>query len=207
MNGFRPTAILAIGNGTTIDTAKAMRYFYQRPENPLPYSSPNLSRADFPDSPATPPQRQVSLVTMPTTPRAGFKINALMTIFDDSREKRYNLHSCELLPDITLIDPDFTTALNAKDMAITAMTILSHALEAYVSPLASDYSDSMAMKAILMIFDSLPTAMNCNKTSNRETLYNAATMAGMATGNAKPGLTHAMAHRSEERRVGKECRL
>lgn len=194
MNRFLPTAILAIGNGATIDTAKAMRYFYQRPENALPYSSPNPGRTDTPDSPVNPPQRLVSLIAMPTTPRAGFKINALVTIFDDRLEKRHNLHSYELLPDTTLIDPDFSTPLSAQEMALTGMTILSHALEAYVSPLASDYSDSMAMKAILMIFDYLPTAVNRNQINTREKLYNAATMAGMATGNAKPGLAHAMAH-------------
>jgi len=194
MNRFRPTAILAIGNGVTIDTAKAIRYFYQRPDNSLPYSSPNQEHTDASGSLSNPPQRRVSLIAMPTTPRAGFKINALITIFDNRLEKRQNIHSCELLPDTTLIDSDFSTPLSAKEMAITGMTILSHALEAYVSPLASDYSDSMAIKAILIIFDYLPTAVTRNQISTREKLYNAATMAGMATGNAKPGLAHAMAH-------------
>jgi acetaldehyde dehydrogenase / alcohol dehydrogenase len=194
MNAFRPTAVLVIGNGAAIDTAKAMRYFYQRPESPLPRCSPNLHSADFPDCATAPPQRRTSLIAMPTTPGAGFNINSFITIFDDSREKRRNLHSCELLPDITLIDPAFSTPLDRRDIALTGMTILSHALEAYVSPLASDYSDSMTMKAIQLIFEYLPTAFARKQMSTREKLYNAAAMAGMAAGNAKSGLTHAMVH-------------
>lgn len=194
MNGFQPTALLAIGNGATIDTAKAMRYFYQRPEKGFPYSSPNLHAADFPNCPTGQPQRQITLITIPTSPGAGFQINPFVTIFNDSRKKRRSLHSCELLPDVSLIDPEFATAPSARDMALTGLTILSHALEAYVSPLASDFSDSMAMKVIQTLFEYLPKAVARKQAGSREKIYNAASMAGMSAGNAKLGLSHAMVH-------------
>jgi len=194
MNGFQPTALLAIGNGTSIDTAKAMCYFYQRPESGFPSSSPDLQKADFPNCPTDLPQHQVTLIAIPSTPGGCLHINPFVTIFNESRKKRRSLHSCELLPDVSLIDPEFATAPSAQDMALTGLTILSHALEAYVSPLASDYSDSMAIKAIQTLFEYLPKAVARKQAASREKIYNAANMAGMAAGNAKLGLSHAMVH-------------
>jgi len=193
MEKFRPTSILAVGNGATIDTAKSIRYFYQRPESSFSNTSPDLHRADFPNCPADPPQRQVTLIAIPTTAGASFATNPFVTIFNDSHAKHRNLHSCELLPDITLIDPEFSIKLDAQEIVLIGMTILSHAIEAYVSPLASDYSDSMAIKAIRLLFEHLPEAETA-KTVTREKLYSAASMAGMAAGNTKLGINHAMAH-------------
>ena len=192
MDKFQPTTILAIGNETTIDIAKSMRYFYQRPESGFSKSSPDLQTADFPDSATEPPQNQVDLIALPTTAGAGFCTNPFVTIFNARRAKRRNLHSCELFPDVTLIDPDFSIHIDAQEMALTGMTILSHAIEAYVSPLASDYSDSMAMKAIRILFEYLPKAVSRTQVATREKIYNAANMAGMAAGNAKLGLNYAM---------------
>ncbi len=191
MEQFRPTAILVIGDGATIEIAKAMRYFYQHPKSSFSHSSLNLHEADFPDCQTNPPARQVSLVSLPTTLAAGTEMYASVTIFDGNREKRRTLHSCELLPDVTLVDSKLFPPAEAKDYAVTGMTILSHAFEAYVSPLASDYSDSMAMKAILLIFSSLSKAAG-NQSVARDKVYNAASLAGMAVSNAKPGLNHAM---------------
>ncbi len=192
MTSFRPTALLAIGEEVTIDTAKAMRYFYQNSGKSLPLSSPDLLSADFPDCLTSSPQPQVNLITIPTTPGAGFNINGFVTIFNDKHRGYRDFHSCELLPDITLIDADFAVAPKAKDIALTGLTIISRALEAYVSPLASDYSDAMALKAIHLIFEHLQEAVESLKSSSREKLYNAAAMAGIAAGNAKSGLSHAM---------------
>ncbi len=192
MDKFQPTAILAIGNETTIDTAKSIRHFYQRPESGFSHASPNLHTADFPDCPVTPPQRQVSLIALPTTAGASFSINSFVTIFNDSRAKRRNLHSCELLPDVTLIDPEFSIHIDAEEMALTGMNILSHAIEAYVSPLASDYSDSMALKAIGILFEYLPKAVSRNQIATREKIYSAANMVGMVAGNTRLGLNYAM---------------
>jgi acetaldehyde dehydrogenase / alcohol dehydrogenase len=193
MEQFRPTSILAVGNGATIDNAKSMRYFYQRPESGFSDPPPDLHRADFPNCPVDPPHKSVTLVAIPTTAGACFAINPFVTIFNDSRAKRRNLHSCELLPDITLIDPEFSVKHDPHEMVLIGMTILSHTIEAYVSPLASDYSDSMALKAIRLLFDHLPKAGSAI-TATREKIYSAASMAGMAAGHAKLGINHAMAH-------------
>ncbi len=192
MDQFQPTAILVIGDGSTIDTAKVMRYFYQRPQSSFPHASPNLHAADFPDCQTDPPKRQISLIAVPTTLAAGTEMYASVTIFDENREKRRTLHSCELIPDVILADSKLFPPVDTKDMAITGMAILSHAFEAYVSPLASDYSDSVAIKAILQIFAHLPKAVAHNQADAREKIVNAASMAGMAAGNAKSGLHHAM---------------
>lgn len=192
MDKFQPTTILAIGNETTIDTAKSMRYFYQRPEGEISTSSPNLHSADFPDSTPMPPHNQVNLIALPTTAGAGFCSNPFVTIFNARRAKRRNIHSCELFPDVTLIDPDFSMHIDSHEMALTGMTVLSHAIEAYVSPLASDYSDSMAMKAIRLLFEYLPKAVSRTQVATREKIYSAANMAGMAAGNAKLGINYAM---------------
>ncbi len=195
MDQFRPTAVLVLGDGTTIDTAKAMRFFYQRPKVTLPLSPLPVPSNDFSDCKADPPQKQIPLIAVPTNLGAGSEMNSFVTIYDENREKPLNLRSCELIPDCALIDPTFTIAAKPVKMAMTGMTILSHALEAYVSALASDYSDSMAIKATELIFTWLPAA-SVKKPSNEATekIYNAAAMAGMAASNALLGLNQAMAH-------------
>jgi len=193
MEKFRPTTILAYGKSATIDTAKAMRYFYQRPTMNFSNTPFHLHRADFPDCPSGPPQRQISLIALPATAEASLSSNSFATIFNNSREKRRTLHSCELIPDVTLIDSTFSLALSARETALIGMNILSHALEAYVSPLASDYSESMAMKAIRLVFEYLPET-GYGKQVIREKIYHAASMAGMAAGNTKLGINSAMAH-------------
>ena len=193
MNTFQPTALLAIGNSNTINTAKAMRYFYQRPEASLPRTSLDFSNTEFSAKCSTDlPQKRVSFISIPTTPNGGLETNGFVTIFDENRKNHQTLHSSELLPEITLIDPDFSTPPEAKDMASTGLSILSHAIEAYVSPLASNYSDSMAEKAIRLIFEYLPDAVKRKQVHTREKIYNAAALAGMAAENAKSGLTRAM---------------
>lgn len=194
MNSFRPTALLAIGKSATINTAKAMRYFYQRPEASLPRTPLDFSDTGFSSECSTDlPQRQVSFISIPTTPNGGLETNGFVTIFDKNGRNHQTLHSSELLPEITLIDPDFSTPPEANDMAKTGMSILSHAIEAYASPLASNYSDSMAEKAIRLIFEYLPAAVKRKQLHTREKIYNAAALAGMAAENAKSGLTRAMA--------------
>ncbi len=195
MNRFRPTALLVLGDGAAIDAAKAMRFFYQRPKVSLPHSSLHLPNEDFSDCQTDPPQRVLPLIAVPTNLGAGSEMNGFVTIYNENRKKAFNLRSCELIPDYALIDPTLTTPAEPLIMALTGMDILSHALEAYASPLASDYSDSMAMKVIELIFNWLPAAA-VRRPSNEATekIYNAAAMAGMAASNALLGLNHAMAH-------------
>ncbi|MBU0946677.1 MAG: iron-containing alcohol dehydrogenase [Proteobacteria bacterium] len=195
MNLFQPTAVLVLGDKTTIDTAKAMRFLYQRPKITLPHSPLHTLVNDFSDCRADPPQKSIPLVAIPTNLGTGSEMNSFVTIYDQKREKPINLHSCELIPDCALIDPSLSIAAAPLAIAMTGMAILSHALEAYASALASDYSDSMAMKATELIFTWLPVAAG-NQPSDEATekIYNAAAMAGMAASNAMLGLNHAMAH-------------
>lgn len=194
MDRFRPTAVLVLGDSPTIDMAKAMRFLYQRPKITLPHSSLHTMDTDYFESETAPPQKQIPLIAVPTNLGAGSEMNSFVTIFDQQREKPINLRSHELIPDYALIDPTFTIPVEPEEMAITGMAILSHALEAYTSPLASDYSDSMAIKAIELIFSWLPAAASNKPTVEAtEKIYNAAAMAGMAASNAMLGLNSAMA--------------
>ncbi|MBU1418988.1 MAG: iron-containing alcohol dehydrogenase [Proteobacteria bacterium] len=195
MNRFRPSAVLALGDGTIIDTAKAMRFFYQRPKVTLAHSPLHTPGNDFSDCRTDPPQQQIPLVAVPTDLGAGAEMNSFVTIYDQNRDKPLNLRSCELIPDCVLIDPTFAIPAEPLDMALTGMAILSHALEAYASALASDYSDSMAMKATELIFTWLPAAAIRQPSKEAtEKIYNAAAMAGMAANNALLGLNSAMTH-------------
>lgn len=195
MNRFRPSAVLALGDGTIIDTAKAMRFFYQRPKVTLAHSPLHTPGNEFSDCRTNPPQQQIPLIAVPTDLGAGAEMNSFVTIYDENREKPLSLRSCELIPDCALIDPTFAVPAEPLDMALTGMAILSHALEAYASALASDYSDSMAMKATELIFTWLPAAaVSYPSKEATEKIYNAAAMAGMAASNALLGLNSAMTH-------------
>jgi acetaldehyde dehydrogenase/alcohol dehydrogenase len=192
---FRPTALLAVGNSCTMDIAKAMNYFYHRPDDSVSEVLPDFGSADFPDFADANQARQVILATVPVTPGSGAEMNGVVTLFNDSREKRCRLQSFDLIPDVCLIDSRLSLGANREEMALTGMNILSSALEAYVSPLASDFSDSMAVNAIQLIFKYLVTAVNSqHPMAAREKIYNAAAMTGMATSNAKTGLSLAMTH-------------
>lgn len=192
---FRPTALLAVGNSCTMDIAKAMKYFYQRPDDSVSELLPDFSSADFPVCADANHVQQVILITVPVTPGTGAEMNGVVTLFNGNREQRRTLQSFDLLADVCLIDSSFARGVSRDEMAFTGMNILSYALEAYVSPLASDYSDSMAVNAIQLVFKYLATAVNGpHPVVAREKIYNAAAMAGMATSNAKTGLSQAMAH-------------
>ncbi len=197
MKSFQPDTIIALGGGSVMDCAKGMWLFYEHPEvdfNDLKQKFMDIRKRAFKY-----PQlgRKVKLICIPTTSGTGSEVTPFAVISDKENQKKYPLTDYSLTPTIAIIDPEFTTNLPAMSTAMTGMDVLTHAIEAYVSVMASDYTDGLALQAIKLVFEYLPRAVKDgqNDLVAREKMHNAATIAGMAFANAFLGMAHALAHK------------
>ncbi|NGM81662.1 bifunctional acetaldehyde-CoA/alcohol dehydrogenase [Paenibacillus sp. 7124] len=197
MNRFQPDCIIALGGGSSMDAAKGMWLFYEHPDADFDglkqkfldirkrvYKFPKLGiKAKF--------------VAIPTTSGTGSEVTSFAVITDKTTtpNTKYPLADYELTPDVAIIDPEFVYSLPRTAVADTGMDVLTHAIEAYVSILASDYSDGLAIKAIQLVFQYLEkSALEADKLA-REKMHNASTLAGMAFANAFLGINHSLAHK------------
>ncbi|MCL1917673.1 MAG: bifunctional acetaldehyde-CoA/alcohol dehydrogenase [Peptococcaceae bacterium] len=203
MNTYKPDVIIALGGGSVIDAAKAMWLFYENPE--IDFDALTLKFMDIRKRIYKYPflGKKAQMVAIPTTSGTGSEVTSFAVITDSRTGTKYPLADYELTPDVAIIDPDFVMSVPPAVTADTGLDVLTHAIEAYVSVMASDYTDALAVKAVQMVFDSLPTAYRdgANRQA-REKMHNASTIAGMAFTNAFLGLNHAMAHK-----LGAEFRL
>ena len=196
MNEFKPDVIIAIGGGSPIDAAKGMWLFYEHPEaDPeglkLKFMDIRKRTYKFPKL-----GTKAKMVAIPTTSGTGSEVTSFAVITDKKLNKKYPLADYELTPDVAIVDTDLVMTLPKSITADTGMDVLTHALEAYVSNMASDYTDGLAEKAVELVFNNLKNAYdNGNDRYSREKMHNASCIAGMAFTNAFLGVCHSMAHK------------
>ena len=197
MNQFKPDVIVALGGGSALDAAKGMWLFYEQPEADFiamaqkfadirkrVYKFPTLGK-------------KAQMVSIPTTSGTGSEVTSFAVISDKANNMKYPLADYELTPNVAIVDPDFVMSVPPTPTADTGLDVLTHAIEAYVSILASDYTDALALKAIQLVFEYLPRSYKngAKDPVAREKMHNASTIAGMAFTNAFLGINHSLAHK------------
>ena len=196
MESFQPDVIIALGGGSPMDAAKAMWLFYEHPE--VNFDDLKQKFIDIRKRAFKYPElgKKSKLVCIPTTSGTGSEVTPFAVISNKAENRKYPLADYSLTPTVAICDPEFTTSLPARVTADTGMDVLTHALEAYVSILASDFTDGLALQAIQMVFEYLPRAVanGKNDLEAREKMHNASTIAGMAFANAFLGMNHSLAH-------------
>ncbi|MGH3506608.1 MAG: bifunctional acetaldehyde-CoA/alcohol dehydrogenase [Nocardioidaceae bacterium] len=189
----RPDLIVAIGGGSVLDAAKAMRLLYEHPEADLdeltlPFLDPRKRVAGFPQAAHT-----VSLVAIPTTAGTGSEVSPAAVVSVGHRKE--TLVDYTLVPDIAIVDPLLTLTMPDSVTLDSGIDALTHALEAAVSIFASPYTDALCTQAARLIFEALPRVhADPQDLPARTNMSNAATLAGLAFANAFVGTNHALAH-------------
>ena len=197
MNSFKPDVIIALGGGSALDAAKGMWLFYEQPEADFVAMAQKF--ADIRKRVYKFPRlgQKAQMVSIPTTSGTGSEVTSFAVISDKSKNMKYPLADYELTPNVAIIDPDFVMSVPKVPTADTGLDVLTHAIAAYVSILASDYTDALALKAIQLVFEYLPRSYKngANDPVAREKMHNASTIAGMAFTNAFLGINHSLAHK------------
>ncbi|WP_455363660.1 iron-containing alcohol dehydrogenase [[Eubacterium] cellulosolvens] len=184
---FQPDLIVALGGGSCIDAAKAAWILYERPDLKLEAVSP-LTNLNL--------RKKARLVAIPTTAGTGSDATWVTVLTDKAQNVKIDyIASRELTPDFSILDPRFIMKLPREATAYTGLDALTQGIEAYVNQWRNDFSDGLALRSIQMLFEYLPKAFdNPDDLAARQKTQNAATMSGLAFGNAQLGLAHATGH-------------
>lgn len=197
MRNFEPDTIIALGGGSAMDAAKVMWLMYEHPE--VNFDDIKQKFMDIRKRAFRFPElgKQAKLVCIPTTSGTGSEVTPFAVITDTESNKKYPLTDYALTPTVAIVDPELTMSLPASIAADTGIDVLTHAVEAYVSILASDFTDGWCKQAVKTVFDYLPRSVKNGKMDPeaREKMHNAATIAGMAFANAFLGMNHSLAHK------------
>ncbi|MFI8930723.1 bifunctional acetaldehyde-CoA/alcohol dehydrogenase [Streptomyces sp. NPDC053474] len=196
MRDFRPDTIIALGGGSPMDAAKVMWLLYEQPE--VDFADMRHKFFDIRKRAFRFPVlgERARLVCVPTTSGTGAEVTPFAVISDPATGKKYPLADYALTPSVAIVDPLLTTELPPALAADSGFDALTHAIEAYVSVYANDFTDGLALHAIRMVYDHIEAAVNdrARQPEAREKMHNAGTIAGMAFGNAFLGIVHAMSH-------------
>lgn len=197
MKAFEPDTIIALGGGSPMDAAKIMWVLYEHPE--VKFEDLAMRFMDIRKRVYRFPTmgEKAMMVAIPTSAGTGSEVTPFAVITDEKNDTKYPLADYELMPDMAIVDAELMMNMPKGLTAASGIDALTHAIEAYVSVLASEYTNGMALEAIRLIFKYLPQAYN-EESSNikaREKMAHASTMAGMAFANAFLGVCHSMAHK------------
>ena len=197
MTAFAPDCIIALGGGSAMDAAKIMWVLYEHPE--ADFMDMAMRFMDIRKRIYTFPKmvEKAYFIAIPTSAGTGSEVTPFAVITDEKSGIKYPLADYELLPNMAIIDTDFHMSAPKGLTAASGIDAVTHALEAYASIMATDYTDGLALRALKVIFEYLPRAYENGQTDveAREKMANAATMAGMAFANAFLGVCHSMAHK------------
>ena len=194
MVAFQPDTVIALGGGSAMDAAKGMWLFFEHPDTEFfgakqkfldirkrAYKIPTAEKAKF--------------VCIPTTSGTGSEVTPFAVITDSETGVKYPLADYALTPDVAIIDPQFVLSVPRSVTADTGMDVLTHAIESYVSVMASDYTRGLSLQAIKLVFENLQESCDNPNEDNREKMHNASALAGMAFANAFLGICHSIAHK------------
>ncbi len=200
MAGFKPDVIIAVGGGSAMDAAKIMWVLYEHPE--VDFQDMAMRFMDIRKRVYTFPKmgEKAYFVCVPTSAGTGSEVTPFAVITDEQTGVKYPLADYALMPNMAIVDADMQMMAPPGLTSASGIDAVSHALEAYASVMATDYTDGLAIRALKVIFEHLPACYDAavSKTANpaaREKMANAATMAGMAFANAFLGVMHSMAHK------------
>ena len=193
MRTFKPDTIIALGGGSPMDAAKVMWLFYEQPEvdfRDLVQKFMDIRKRAFKF-----PQlgRKARFIGIPTTSGTGSEVTPFAVITEGN--KKYPIADYSLTPTVAIVDPALVMTVPAHVAADTGLDVLTHATEAYVSILANDFTDGLALQAIKLVFEFLEKSVKEKDPEARERMHNASTMAGMAFANAFLGMNHSLAHK------------
>lgn len=197
MAEFKPDCIIALGGGSAMDAGKIMWVLYEHPE--VDFLDMAMRFVDIRKRIYTFPKmgEKAYFIAVPTSAGTGSEVTPFAVITDESTGTKYPLADYELLPNMAIVDCDLMLKAPKGLTSASGIDAVTHALEAYVSMMATDYTDALAIQALKVIFEYLPRAYNNGEADveAREKMANAATMAGMAFANAFLGVCHSMAHK------------
>ncbi|MBQ8828363.1 MAG: bifunctional acetaldehyde-CoA/alcohol dehydrogenase [Clostridia bacterium] len=197
MRSFKPDCIIAFGGGSAMDAAKVMWVMYEHPD--VKFDDMAMRFMDIRKRVYTFPEmgRKAYFAAVPTSAGTGSEVTPFAVVTDEKTGIKYPLADYALLPKMAIVDVDFHMSAPKSLTAASGIDAVTHAVEAYASMLATDYTDGLALKSLKIVFEYLPRAYEngIHDTVAREKMANAATMAGMAFANAFLGVCHSMAHK------------
>ena len=196
MRAFEPDCIIALGGGSAMDAAKVMWVLYENPD--ADFDDMAMDFMDIRKRIYTFPKmgKKAYFVAIPTSSGTGSEVTPFAIITDKETGIKWPLADYELMPNMAIVDTDNMMSAPKGLTCASGIDVMTHAIEAYVSIMASDYTDSLALKAIKLVFDYLPRAYkDGNDVEARDHMANASCMAGMAFANAFLGVNHSLAHK------------